>query len=74
MVETANLLGVLAAVLLVMAVIACVRMFRGPLLKRTDGRTGIDSGQGEFASQLLIWAAALSTAAALLAVAGWVYR
>ena len=43
MVEAANVLGVLAAVLLLMAVIAWVKLIRGPLMQRTDGRTGMDS-------------------------------
>ena len=73
MVNAANILGVLAAVLLIMAVIAWVKLLRGPLLQRLDGRAGVDPAQGEFASQLLICAAALSTAAATLAIAGWVY-
>jgi len=74
MVEAGNVLGVLAAVLLLMAVIAWVKLIRGPLLQRTDGRTGMDPEQGEFASELLLWAATLSTAAMFLAVAGWIFR
>jgi hypothetical protein len=74
MVEASNVLGVLAAVLLLMAVIAWIKLVRGPLLQRTDGRTGMDAEQGEFASELLLWAAALSTAAMFLAIAGWIFR
>jgi hypothetical protein len=33
----------------------------------------MDSDQGEFASELLFWAAGLSTAAALLAITGWIF-
>jgi hypothetical protein len=73
MVEASNVLGVLAAVLLLMAVGAWVKLIRGPLVQRTDGRTGMDSDQGEFASELLFWAAGLSTAAALLAITGWIF-
>ena len=73
MVEAANVLGVLAAVLLLGSVIAWVKLIRGPLLQRTDGSTGTDSAQGELASELLFWAAGLSTAAAFLAIAGWIF-
>jgi len=74
MVEAGNVLGVLAAVLLLMAVIAWVKLVRGPLMQRIDGRTGMDHRQGEFASELLLWAAGLSTAAMFLAVGGWIFR
>ena len=73
MVEASNVVGVLAAVLLLGAVIAWVKLIRGPLMQRTDGRMGMDSAQGELASELLFWAAGLSTAAALLAIAGWIF-
>ena len=71
-VEAANVLGLLAAVLLLGAVIAWIKLIRGPLMQRTDGSTGTDSAQGELASELLFWAAGLSTAAAFLAIAGWI--
>jgi len=71
-VEAANVLGLLAAVLLLMAIVAWIKLIRGPLMQRTDGSTGTDSAQGELASELLFWAAGLSTAAAFLAIAGWI--
>ena len=74
MVEAGNVLGVLAAVLLLMAVIAWVKLVRGPLLQRMDGHTSMDPSQVEFASELLFWAAGLSSAAMFLAVAGWIFR
>jgi hypothetical protein len=74
MVEAGNVLGVLSAVLLVMAVIAWVKLIRGPLLQRRDGRTQMDTAQGELASELLFWAAGLSSAAACLAIAGWIFH
>jgi len=74
MVEAANVLGVLAALLLLMAVIAWVKLLRGPLMQRTDGRTGTDPAESEFASELLFWAAGLSSAALFLALAGWIFR
>jgi hypothetical protein len=72
MVEAGNVLGVLAAVLLLMAVIAWVKLIGGPLKQRTDARTGMDSAQGEFASKLVLGAAGLSSAAMFLAVGGWI--
>jgi len=73
MIEAGNILGVLAAVLLFMAVIAWVELIRGPLMQRTDGRAGPDAAPGEFASELLFWAAGLSSAAVFLAIAGWIF-
>jgi hypothetical protein len=72
MANAANILGLLAAVLLLMAVIAWIRLIRGPLMQRTDGRTGMDTAQGDLASELLFWAAGLSSAAAFLAIASWI--
>lgn len=74
MVEAGNVLGVLSVVFLLMAVIAWVKLVRGPLLQRKDGRTELDSAQGEVASELLFWAAGLSSAAAFLAMAGWIFK
>jgi hypothetical protein len=74
MVEAGKVLGVLAAVLLLMAIIAWVELIRGPLMQRMDGHTSMDPSQGEFASELLFWAAGLSTAAMFLAVGGWIFR
>jgi len=73
MVEASDVLGVLAAVLLLGAGMAWVKLVRGPLLQRTDGRTEMDSAQGELASELLFWAAGLSSVAAFLAIAGWIF-
>jgi len=73
MVEASKVLGVLAAVLLLGAVIAWMKLIWDPLMQRTDGSTGMDSAQGELASELLIWAAGLSSVAALLAIAGWIF-
>lgn len=74
MVEAGNVLGVLSAVLLLMAVGAWVKLIRGPLMQRTDGRVAMDSAQVELASHLLLWAAGLSCAAAFLAIAGWIFK
>jgi hypothetical protein len=73
MIEAGNILGLLAAALLLMAGIAWAKLIRGPLVQRADGRTEMDPAQGEFASELLLWAAGLSSAAAFLAIAGWIF-
>ena len=73
MVEAANILGVLAAVLLLIAVIAWAKLLRAPALQRADGGTEMESDEGEVASELLFWAAGLSGAAAFLALAGWIF-
>ena len=52
MVEAGNILGALAAALLLMAVIAWVRLFRGQRMRRTGGRIEMESADGEFASEL----------------------
>jgi hypothetical protein len=70
MVEAANILGVLAAVLLLIAVIAWAKLLRAPALQRADGGTEMESDEGEVASELLFWAAGLSIAAAFLALVG----
>jgi hypothetical protein len=74
MVEAGNILGALAAALLLMAVIAWVRLFRGQRMRRTGGRIEMESADGEFASELLFWAAALSGGAVFFAVAGWIFK
>jgi hypothetical protein len=74
MVEAGNVLGALAAVFLVMAIIAWVKLIRGPLMQRTDGRTEMDPARSALASELLFWAAGLSGAAAFLAIAGWIFH
>jgi hypothetical protein len=71
MLEVARVLGVFAAILLLVAVAAWTRLFRGSELQRPDGSTA-KAGRVEIASQLLITAAALSAVAALLAVIGWI--
>ena len=74
MVEAGKVLGVLAAVLLLMATIAWVKLIPGPLMQQPGALTDMDPVQGEFASELLFWAAGLSSAAMCLAVAGWIFR
>jgi hypothetical protein len=73
MIYASKVLGVLGAVLLLGAVIAWMKLINGPLMQRTDGSTGMDPAQGELASELLFWAAGLSSAAAFVAIAGWIF-
>lgn len=73
MVEAGNLLGALASVLLLMAVIVRVKLIRGPLMQRIDERNGMDLRQARFASEMLFWAAGLSSVAMFMAVAGWIF-
>jgi hypothetical protein len=72
MLEFARVLGVLSAVLLIVAVAEWVRLFRGPQLQRLDGSAAPKVRNVEIASQLLALAVALSAVAAILAVAGWI--
>ena len=71
MLEFARILGFLAAFLMLVAVVAWIKLFRGPRLQRLDGGAA-KAGNAEIPSQLLVLAAVLSAAAALLAVAGWI--
>ena len=73
MIEASNILGALAAVLLLVAVVVWAKLLRGPLLQRADGGIVRNSAQGEFASELLFWAAGVSAAAVFVAIAGWVF-
>ena len=73
MVEAGNVLGVLAAVLLLMAAISWSILIGDPLTQRMDGQTGVESAHGELACELLFWAAGLSGAAAFMAVAGRIF-
>ena len=74
MLETASILGLSAAIVLLVAVIAWIKLLRGPLMQRADGKAEIDPLQGELASKLLVGAAGLSTVAVVLAVGGCIVR
>jgi UPF0716 family protein affecting phage T7 exclusion len=71
MLEVARVLGFLAAILLLVAVGAWIKLFRSPQLRKLDG-SAAKAGNAEIASQLLALSAALSAVAAALAVAGWI--
>lgn len=63
----------MAAILLLMAGIAWVQLLRGLPLQQADDGIGMISAQGEFASELLFWAAGLSSSAVSLAIAGLMF-
>jgi len=73
MTEAANILGAMAAILLLMAGIAWVKLLRGLPLQQADDGIGMISAQGELASELLFWAAGLSSSAVTLAIAGLMF-
>ena len=69
MLEAAGYLGWLSAALLFAAVAAWLKLGRGPLLKRLNGRALVNTEQVESASRVLVAAVGLSAIAALLAIA-----
>jgi hypothetical protein len=71
MLEVARFVGFFAAILLLVAVAAWIKLFRGPELQRLDGSTAKASNI-EIASRLLALAAVLSAVAASLAIIGWI--
>lgn len=73
MLESAQSLGWFAGILLIVAVIAWVKLFRGPKLQAVGDRGAASVSKVEIASQLLVLAAGLSGIAAILAVAGWMF-
>lgn len=72
MLELARVLGFLAAVLLLVAVAAWIKLFRGPQLQRLDSSAAPKAGNVEVASQLLVLTAVLSAVAAFMAIVGWI--
>jgi hypothetical protein len=73
MLETSDMLGWFAAALLFAAVAAWLKLDRGPLLQRLNGRTAVKADQVESASRLLVIALGVSAVAAIVAVAGWMF-
>lgn len=72
MLEAARIIGGFSAALLIAAIAAWVKVFRGPKLRRLDGGTAPDVAKGEIASQLLALSVGLSAVAAILAIASWI--
>lgn len=73
MLETAGQLGWLSAGVLFAAVAAWLKLGRGPLLRRLNGRSALETQQVESASRLLVVAVGLSAVAAVLAIAGQMF-
>jgi len=72
MLDAAQVLACLAAVLLAMAVGAWATLGRGPALRRLDGGSEPLSWQSELPLQLLMAAFGLSGLAAALAIVDWI--
>lgn len=70
MLETSALVGWLSAALLFAAVAAWLKLGRGPVLQRLNGRRPLEKDQVEKASRLLVLAVGVSAVAAILAVVG----
>jgi hypothetical protein len=74
MIEAAEILGSISAVLLIVALAAWLKLLRGPELQRLGGQIESTSKPTETAARLLVLAAGLSAVSAFLACAGWIAR
>ena len=72
MLEFGQMVGLLSAGFLIVAVAAWVRLWRRPVLQPIDGHPAAIPTQTELASQLMVLAFGLSALAAILAVLGWI--
>ena len=68
MLEAARTLALLSALLLAASVTIWGKMLRGPLLQRLDGSRASNDGPAELAMKTLVFAFALSSVAAVLAI------
>ena len=73
MLEMSGFLGWLSAALLFAAGAAWLKLGRGPVLQRLNGRASLQSEHFEGASRLLMAAVGLSAVAAVLAVTGLMF-
>lgn len=71
--DSSNLLFWSSAAVLFAAAAAWLKMGRGRLLRRLNGRGSLEPGQMEKASRLLLIALALTAAAAIWAVRQWIF-
>ncbi len=69
MLEHPGMLGWLAAALLFAGIAAWVKLGRGPMLRKLNGRAVVKTGQVKSASWLLVIALGVSVVAAIVAVA-----
>ena len=72
MLELGQMLGLLAAVMLAVAVVAWARLRWRPARRPSGGREVDKPASGEFASQLLVLAFGLSALAAVVTAVGWI--
>jgi len=72
MLETAHILALFSAVLLLIAIAIWGEMLGGPLLQRLDGARASNSAPANVAIQVLLLALGLSALAAALAVVDWI--
>lgn len=70
--ETAHILALFSAALLVIAIGIWGGMLGGPLLQRLDGARASNARPAKVAVQVLLLALGLSAAAAALAIASWI--
>ena len=73
MLNTPGMLGWMAAALLFAAIAAWLKLRRGPPLPRLNRGTTLKTDELENASRLLVIALIVSVAAAVLAIASWMF-
>ena len=73
MLEAGGIFGLVAALLLVASVVIWVKLLRGPLLQRLNGRRTSNIRPTELVSEVLVLALGLSAVAAGLAIVGWIF-
>ena len=73
MLESSSFFRWLSVALLFAAGAAWLKLGRGPLMRKVDGRSSADTQQIENASRLLAVAVGFSAVAAILAIAGSVF-
>jgi hypothetical protein len=73
MLELAQALGFLSALLIVMSFAIWSNWLRGPLLQRLDGRRQSNAAPAALAIKLLMAALSISVLAAVLAIGDWIF-
>ena len=71
--EVARILALLSALLIVTSFAIWAKWLRGPLLQRLDGQRASNHHPALVVIKLLMAAVAVSAAAAVLAIGGWIY-
>jgi hypothetical protein len=73
MTEAANVLGILAGAMLLVAFVAWLKLLQLPSAQAAGGDVGGPRSTAEIASELLFWAVAVSGLAAFLAIGGLIF-